>query len=604
MCPDCQAEYDDPRNRRFHAQPVACHECGPQLSLLVDDRTIANRDNAIQIARSMILDGKIVAIKGIGGFHLACNPYDAGAVARLRARKLRSNKPFALMASDLGIIQKHAIVSPVAEMILRSREKPVVLIDRSTNSELDQAIAPGQSTLGFMLPYTPLHHLLLKAEAPFPDILVMTSANLSEEPIAYRDEDARTRLSPLADGILTHDRDINIRTDDSVSQYFMDLPYPVRRSRGYAPNPIQLPSDVGEILATGAELKNTFCLSRGSYGFVSHHIGDLENYETYEAFSEGIKHYERLFRIEPKILACDLHPDYLSTRYALKRAEEEQLPLFQIQHHHAHLAACIADNKYYSDQPVIGLCYDGTGYGTDGTIWGGEVLVGNYASFVRMYHLEPFLLPGSELAIRNPVRIALSLLWQFGLDWDESLPPVIATSNEERLALRTQLEKKLNSPITTSMGRLFDAISALIGVCQFTTYEAQAAVELQTIADPDEIGSYDINLSDDQIDIAPLVGGIYTDLVNGVSPAALSARFHNTLAEISLKVCQTASTTYDTQVVALSGGVWQNKLLLERTYQKLMQSGLQPLIHRQVPTNDGGISLGQLMIAAKLAKGM
>ncbi|HEX2980854.1 MAG TPA: carbamoyltransferase HypF, partial [Anaerolineaceae bacterium] len=452
LCPDCQAEYEDPRNRRFHAQPVACPVCGPHVWAEIDGKIVSERDDAVQTARQWLREGKILAIKGLGGFHLACDATNPAVVAELRRRKRRSDKPFALMAADLESIQNACRVSPAEAVLLTARQAPIVLLDQLEQNDIASQVAPNQRTMGVMLPYTPLHLLLLEKESGFPEMLVMTSGNLSEEPIAYEDVDARERLSELADAFLLHDRPIHTRVDDSVYRVFQGQTVPVRRARGYAPDPIQLADAVPPILGAGAELKNTFCLTRERYAFPSHHIGDLENFETLRSYEEGIRYFERLFRIQPEILACDLHPDYLATRYARERAAAEGLPLVEVQHHHAHLVACLAENRWTSPEPVIGLCFDGTGLGTDGTIWGGEILVGNAVGYQRRFHLASSPLPGGDQAVRKPARTALAALWQAGLPWDGDLAPVAAVPPQERSILLRQLEKKINAPLTSSMG--------------------------------------------------------------------------------------------------------------------------------------------------------
>jgi hydrogenase maturation protein HypF len=598
MCPNCHSEYEDPLDRRFHAQPTACPVCGPQVWFEANGQVLSRKEDALQTARTWIQEGKILAIKGLGGYHLACDAANPSAVAELRNRKKRSDKPFALMSFDIEHIQRHCQITAEEENILTSRQHPIVILQQLADSSVVEEVAPKQKTLGFMLPYTPLHLLLLEPAPGYPDVLVMTSGNLSEEPIAYIDEDAMQRLSPIADGFLLHDRPIHMRVDDSVVRVFMTGPQILRRARGFAPNPIQLPESLPHILAAGAELKNTFCLSRDKYAFLSHHIGDLENYETLLSFEKGIKHYENLFRITPQAIAVDMHPNYLATRYGNQRASEESLPLIKVQHHHAHLAACLADNGWTSDEPVIGLIYDGTGYGTDGTIWGGEILLGGYADYRRMYHLATTPLAGGDISVRKPARMALAQLWQAGLDWDIDLAPVRALCPQERSLLRAQLENHINTPLTSSMGRLFDAAASLAGIRQEVNYEGQAAIEFEALADPDETRAYPFSIEGNKISTTPLWQAMLTDIQENIPPANISARFHNGIAALSHQLCVAirADTGYNT--VALSGGVWQNQLLLEKTVPLLADNGFNILLHRQVPTNDGGLSLGQLMIAA------
>ena len=602
LCPDCYKEYENPLDRRFHAQPVACPNCGPHIWFESAGRILNKNEEALQTARLWLKEGKILAIKGLGGFHLACDASNPQAVALLRSRKRRSLKPFALMAFNSELIRKHCFISDQEKEMLESRERPIVLLRKKENSSVASDTAPNQNTLGVMLPYTPLHLLLLEPAQDFPELLVMTSGNLSEEPIAYEDPQAYEKLTDLADGFLMHNRPIHIRTDDSVVREFQGRLYPVRRSRGYAPDPLHLPKELPEILSVGAELKNTFCLTRSQYGFISHHIGDLENYETFRSFEEGILHFERLFRIKPEMIACDLHPDYLSTRYALERSEREKLPLVKIQHHHAHLASCLADNGWDKDETVLGLIFDGTGLGTDDTIWGGEFLLGNYQGYQRLFHLKNIPLPGGEAAIRKPARMAYSYLRETGSELDPELPPLQALCGDELSMLKLQLEKKINSPLTSSMGRFFDAVSALIGVRQVVSYEGQAAIELEALIDQNEMGFYEFDVNGQVIDPAPLLKNLLIDWYNGISLPILSARFHNSLVQLTRTICSDLRTTRNIQTIALSGGVWQNIYLLSNTTAYLQKDGFKVLTHQNVPASDGGLCLGQALIAAETFK--
>jgi len=603
MCPECQAEYENPMDRRFHAQPIACPVCGPHVWLESNGEHLAERDDAIQLARAMLQMGKILAIKGLGGFHLACDASNATAVAELRMRKKRSDKPFALMAFDIGEIEEHCSITPAEKDLLLSPQRPIVLLQRCSDEKnpITEHVAPNQPLLGVMLPYTPLHLLLLEPASGFPEMLVMTSGNLSEEPIAYQDDEARQRLIGLADAFLFHDRPIHMRVDDSVSRITSttSAPYLIRRARGFAPDPLQLSQELPPILAVGAELKNTFCLTQRKYAFLSHYIGDLENYETLRSFEEGIAHYERLFRVQPEILACDLHPDYLATRYAQHRSREQSLPLVGVQHHHAHLAACLADNGWESEESVIGLTFDGTGLGIDHSIWGGEFLLGGYKEYQRLFHLANVSLPGGVLAIRKPSRMALAHLWQAGMEWDADLPPVMDLCQDERLALRAQLEHHLNSPLTSSMGRLFDSVSALLGICEKATYEGQAAIELEALVDWHERGFYPFEIRGDEILCGPLWQGILSDWRAGAPLSILATRFHNSLVELSLEICEEIRNRTGCNVVALSGGVWQNMYFLNNTLHCLKDAGFYVLYHQRTPPNDGSIALGQALIAAK-----
>jgi hydrogenase maturation protein HypF len=611
MCPACAAEYHNPLDRRFHAQPVACPDCGPQVWLETDGSPEQKTENAILETRLLLAQGKIVAVKGLGGFHLACDATNLEAVSELRHRKLRVDKPFALMLPDLETVEKHCALNDVERELLLARERPIVILDKRPDSAIVAEVAPGQGTLGVMLPYTPLHYLLLERQPGYPEALVMTSGNLSEEPIATDNSEARERLASLADAFLMHNREIHTRCDDSVmrvlnpsqisSNRHHTSMYPLRRARGYAPFPIRLPWKLTSILATGAELKNTFCLTRDHYAFLSHHIGDLENYETLRSFEEGVVHFERLFRVKPEAIAYDLHPNYLSTRYGLTRAEREGLPAVGVQHHHAHIAACMAENGLEGNKPVIGVAFDGTGYGDDGAIWGGEILLSDYAQYQRVYHLAYVPLPGGDKAIREPWRMALAWLEHAGLEWAEDLPPV-RQDPLELSVLRHQLQSGLNAPPTSSMGRLFDAISALAGVRQQVNYEAQAAIELEALADPDEVGVYPLEISDEVIDPTPLIQAAVMDLRRGLPVGKIAARFHNGLAGMVLQVCQRLRAHFGVTEVVLSGGVWQNMTLLTRAEALLGRAGFAVYVHRQVPANDGGLALGQAMIADRIVK--
>ncbi|MBI5838473.1 MAG: carbamoyltransferase HypF [Chloroflexi bacterium] len=611
LCLDCEKEYKDPTDRRFHAQPVACPVCGPKVWIEVGAQHVAplqENDDAILETRRMLAEGKILAIKGLGGFHLACDATNRNAVTELRARKLRVDKPFALMMPDVETIERHCFVSESERALLLSSARPIVLLRRKPESNIAREVAPAQDWLGVMLPYTPLHYLLLKKIQNFPEALVMTSGNISEEPIATDNDEARERLSKLADAFLMHDRDIHTRCDDSVVRVFEEnrksstvnrkSVYPIRRSRGYSPFPVKLPWDVPPLLATGPELKNTFCITNKNYAFLSHHIGDMENYETLKSFEQGIEHFERLFRVKPEAIACDMHPNYLATRYALERAQRENLPTFNIQHHHAHIAACMAEHGLDGSHPVIGLSFDGTGYGEDGAIWGGEILIADYKSYQRAYHLEYFPLPGGDAAVKKPARTALALLWSLGMEWDDRLESAKEFCAEDQVTLRVQLEKKINTPMTSSMGRLFDAAAALAGVRQKVNYEAQAAIEFEALADESERAGYSFGLNQTEVQMGSVVEALIKDVMAGVHISKISARFHNGLAEMTREVCLKIRSETSLNEVALSGGVWQNITLLRRTLLLLREGGFVVYLHHQVPTNDGGLSLGQAVIAA------
>lgn len=598
MCPACRREYEDPLDRRYHAQPVACRDCGPHIWLEIEGENVAAGEEALQEARRLLAEGRILAIKGLGGFHLACDATNRMAVGTLRQRKLRVDKPFALMAADLSVIAREAQMSRMEEQQLTSRQRPIVILERQKGGSVVDEVAPGQSSLGFMLPYTPLHELLIEPAGDFPTVLVMTSGNLSEEPIATENEEARLRLSALADGFLMHDRAIETRCDDSVVHLFKGELYPLRRARGYAPTPLQLGWEPGEILATGAELKNTFCLIRGQYAFLSHHIGDMENFETLQAFESGIEHYERLFRVSPETVAYDLHPDYMATRYALDRASRDGLNPVGVQHHHAHIAACMAENGLAPGSHVIGLAFDGTGYGPDGTVWGGEILISSYADYERVYSLDPFRLPGGDLAVREPWRIGMALLHAADIEAGVEFQGMKNIDPEKRRVVQHQIEKGINAPLTSSMGRLFDGVAALVGIRERINYEAQAAIELEALVDHSEDGYYPIEIQDDRLELAPLVKGLRDDLANAIGTGIIAARFHQSLVEMIVETCIRVRQRSQLDRVVLSGGVWQNKVLLARTVPRLEAEGFRVLWHKRVPPNDGGLALGQAVIAA------
>ena len=600
MCPDCQGEYDDPLNRRFHAQPNACPKCGPALEL-VDNQGKPVDGDAIATTSQFLKEGKIIAIKGLGGFLLACDATNETAVNLLRQRKMRPSKPLAIMVSSIDEVKKHCYVSDNEEKLLTSPNSPIVLLKWKVDSSVCPAVAPNLKYLGVMLPYTPLHHVLLK-ESELP--LVMTSGNLSEEPIAKDNDEALRRLKGIADYFLMHNRDIYARYDDSVTMVEREVPQLIRRARGYAPYPIHLPFKSQQILACGAEEKNTFCLTRDNYAFVSQHIGDMDNLETIEYFESTINLYTKLFRIEPNIIAHDLHPEYLSTKYAKESAaKSSDIKLVPVQHHHAHIVSGMVDNGLQA--PVIGVALDGTGYGSDGHIWGGELLIADYKRFTRMAHLEYLPLPGATIAIKKPYRIAigylLSLLGDNALEQD--IPLLSRVSRPEIDIIRKQIEKKVNSPLTSSCGRLFDAVSAMIGVRSEIEYEAQAAIELEMLAydEASETGHYPFSVIEQNglslVKLGDLLAAIIRDLQRNNTKATIAARFHNTVARMILELCQVISIKTGINQVVLSGGVFQNRLLLRKAVSLLEAGGFSVFTHRQVPCNDGGISLGQAVIA-------
>ena len=621
MCEPCRAEYEDPSDRRFHAQPNACPVCGPSARLTdPKGRELVGPgkgdDDAVAAAARELLAGRVVAVKGIGGYHLCCRADDETAVSALRSRKHREEKPFALMVASVEAAARELVeLDPAEEALLRGRERPIVVARRRPGGrEVAPSVAPGKPDLGVMLPYSPLHHLLA-ADAGVP--LVLTSGNVSDEPIAFRDADALERLGPIADLILAHDRPIETRTDDSVVRSTAAGTLMLRRSRGYVPGALGLPSVPGapQLLACGAEQKSTFCLARGGRAWVSHHIGDLENYETLISFTAGIEHFQGLFAVEPELVAHDMHPDYLSTKYALEREGVEHIA---VQHHHAHLAACLAEHGEAG--PAIGAIYDGTGYGPDGTIWGGELLAGGAAGFERAGMLWPARLPGGAAAIREPWRMACAWLAAASGEPDPPLPPTlsgeVASAGWDEVC--ELVKTGVASPPTTSVGRLFDALAALCGLRPRVSYEGQAAVEFEAAADLGERGAYPLPLLDAGgrgeggsaggegallLDVREMVGAVRDDAAAGITLGVVSARVHNALADATARALATEAESRGIEVVALAGGVFQNRLLLERTLDALAPSGLRVLVPRALPPNDGAISYGQAAVAAASARG-
>jgi len=598
-------------------------------------KTQSSGVRAIKETVKLLKKGKIVAIKGLGGFHLACDALNEEAVRNLRQRKYRENKPFALMARDLEIAKKFCQVSPEEEELLLSVKRPVVLLKKKTQivadsrrrlSQIVEQVAPNNKYLGFMLPYTPLHYLLFyelrTTNYESLSVLVMTSGNICEEPIAYENEEAVSRLSTIADYFLFHNRDIYTRCDDSVTRIFLPMKREmlIRRSRGYAPSPLTVPLIFkNEILACGAHLKNTFCLAKGNEVFISHHIGDLENLETLVALEKSVKHFKKLFAIEPAIIAHDLHPEYLSTKYAQNLLTlNSQLSTIPVQHHHAHIVSCLADNGV-DNHKVIGVAFDGTGYGEDGNIWGGEFLIADYADFERKAHLKYLPLPGAEQAIKEPWRMAATYLYEtYGEGFLRLNLDFTSRLNKSRWAvLEKMIKRRINSPLTSSMGRLFDAVSSLLGLRDEITYEGQAAMELEMAiksvqSSKFKVKSYKYGIEQEKkffiIKPKEIIMGIVEDLKHSVPVGAISFKFHNTIVEMIVETCMKIRSDFNQNYklrtmnselneVALSGGVFQNIFLLDRTFNRLIKEGFKVYLHRQVPTNDGGISLGQAVIA-------
>ncbi len=606
MCPACQAEYDNPLDRRFHAQPNACPTCGPSLlgELFREDGAAELEPVTVEWAARQLAGGAILAIKGLGGYHLACNALDPEAVGRLRRRKRREAKPFALMPADAEVAGRLCFLSEAEAELLQSHRRPIVLLKKRPDCPVAHEVAPDYDNLGVMLPYTPLHHLLMHAfaerRAGQPAVLVMTSGNLSDEPIAYKDDEARSSMPSIADGMLAHNRGIHMRCDDSVVRIAAGGEQLFRRSRGYAPAPVQLPLECPvPILACGGHLKNTFALCKGRQAFISHHIGDLENLETLTSFREGIQHFGRLFDIQPQAVAYDLHPEYMASKYALETDVPQKIG---VQHHHAHIASVIAEHRL--DGPVIGVAADGTGYGTDGAIWGCEIMQADLHGFRRMSHLRYVPLPGGEGAVRRPWRMAAAYLSQaYGDDFLKlDIPFVQRLDMAHWRPLSQMIERKLNCPPTSSLGRLFDAVASLLGVRDEALYEGQAAIEMEMQAEPDT-HSYPFAIQDGSpatLDAASTIRAVVEDIQRGVSTPRIAGRFHRTMAEMLAAACKDAREENGLNRVALSGGVFQNRLLLEQLSALLQESGFEVFINRLVPPNDGGLSLGQAAVAAQL----
>ena len=624
MCPICQKEYKDISWRRYHAEPNACPQCGPEIEL-IKSRKSGKKEigsirysgynfkglEALQATVELLKKGKIVAIKGLGGFHLACDATNGVAVERLRKRKGRPYKPFAIMVSDIETARKHCLVSQQEEELFSGWQKPIILLKKRKDSKISDLVAPNNNCLGVMLPYTPLHYLLFRSVSSCLSALVMTSANLSDQPIEINNQEAIDNLSHIADYFLIHNRDIYNRCDDSIVEIFSREPILIRRARAYVPSPVELDSKVASILACGAELKNTFCLTKENYAFVSQYIGDLKDYKTLQYYEQMLQRFEKLFGISPKIVAHDLHPDYLSTQYALnitrRRPKIMRIP---VQHHHAHIVSCLAENKVKGR--VIGVAFDGIGYGPDGNIWGGEFLVADCRDFQRIAQLKYLPLPGGDKAVDEPWRMAVSLLVEtFGkriphIDftdrWKKKIPIILG-----------MIEKRINSPLTSSMGRFFDGVSSLLGICDVNTYEGQAAMELESAAQQLSSSSgnlltqnyrYEIQEEKGTFIVEPawIVRGIVEDLQRSVPKSVIAAKFHNSIADIIKEVSLKIKERTGISRVAFSGGVFQNRLLLGLALRKLTERGFICYYQKKVPSNDGGVSLGQAIIANEIVK--
>jgi hydrogenase maturation protein HypF len=595
MCEHCQAEYDDPANRRFHAQPNACADCGPHVILHDNQQKLIDVADPIEEAARLIGQGHILAIKGLGGFHLAVDAHNSDAVARLRRRKLREEKPFALMSYDCERVEDYAVVGPAERKLLTSIQRPIVLLRKKTSHLIAEEVSPRNKYFGVMLAYTPLHYMLLSHGF---SALVMTSGNLSEEPIAIDNSDAFERLADIADYFLIHNRDIYLRSDDSIVRHTAEATRFIRRSRGYVPVPIFLKDELPPILALGAELKNTICVTKGKTAFLSQHVGDLENLSTDEFFRLTIDHLTRILEVTPQLFAYDLHPDYLSTRFA---EEQPEIAKVQVQHHHAHIVSCMAEHKL--DGEVIGLSFDGTGYGTDGAIWGGEILIATAAGFERVGHLAYVPMPGSAAAIKEPWRMAIAYLHHAFGDrlWDLDLALLRQIGASKIKVMVEMIQKGINCPQTSSLGRLFDGVAAIVGIRNQVNFEGQAAMELEMLAADGVDTIYEFDwMSEDPIQIvwAPIICGVVQDVQSGLSIAQISTKFHKTLLALFTEICLNIRQVSDLNRVVLSGGCFQNSILLSGMIHELTAHDFEVFAHQGVPTNDGGISLGQAVVAA------
>lgn len=598
MCDACRAEYENPADRRFHAQPVACPVCGPRLGLVNAEGETVSREPLTEALR-LLHAGGILAVKGIGGYHLAVDACNETAVKELRRRKQRDEKPFALMAPDPQAIARFARFDETEKRILSGPERPIVLLPKRNSNPIAPLVAPANGYFGVMLPGAPIHHLLLRDNFT---ALIMTSGNISDEPIAYLDDEARERLKDIADLFLVHDRDIHTRSDDSVIRVFQGNPLFLRRSRGYVPRSVKLPAAQRSVLAVGGELKAVVCLTRDDRAFMSQHIGDLKNAATLRSLEETVAHLERILEIRPEVVAHDLHPDYLSSVYAAGLKEVPQVP---VQHHHAHMAACMAENGLEGE--TIGVVFDGTGYGLDGTIWGGEFLLGDYRAFRRCGHFRAVPMPGGDAAIREPLRMVISYLHDIygNTLYDSPIPCLAEIGDRDRQLFLRMLERGINSPLTSSCGRLFDAVAAMVGVRSRVSYEGQAAIELEALAekaDTDTVYPYAIASTADGLvlDMRLMLQGVIVDL-KGAEPRSLIARrFHNTIARATTDLCEKIRTASGNNRVVLSGGSFQNKLLTEGIFSGLVDKGFEVFTHRLVPPNDGGLALGQAVVAASI----
>jgi len=605
MCSECAREYSDPRNRRFHAQPNACPACGPGIALIATGErpaSFVNGPSAITVlrqTRSLLKDGCILAVRGVGGFHLVCDAANEKALAELRKRKRRSDKPFAMMAPSIDALERLCVLTDADRKLLLSRERPIVIALKRDDAGVAPSVAPRNNTFGLMLPYTPLQHLLFtdpgSSDFEFGS-LVMTSGNISEEPIVTSNADAFDRLAGVADYLLIHNRDIYMRVDDSLARSLAGRTQILRRSRGYAPVVIDLRHDTVELLACGAELKNTFCLTKNNHAVLSQHIGDLENYESLRFFEESLENLKKLFRVSPVAVAYDLHPRYLSTRFALEYPVGRRVG---VQHHHSHVASCMAENG--ARGRVIGVAFDGTGYGSDGQIWGGEFLIADLLGFERRAHFRYVPLAGGDVAVRQPWRSAVSYLRDvFGGEIPEGLGISSASTREVRTLVEAMLRQGVNVVQTSSCGRLFDAVASILGIRQEVTFEGQAAIELEQAITPGTDCVYPFSVTSGgpwEIDFRPTIEAIVREKLAGAANGEIAARFHNTVAACLVEICARVRRSDGLNHVCLTGGAFQNKYLLERSVEALEKARFNVLLHREIPANDGGISLGQAVIA-------
>lgn len=595
MCPSCQKEYDLPSHRRFHAQPNACHICGPWVSLYDSKGTlICEKDDAIEKAVNLIRKESIVAVKGIGGYHLVCDATSEEAVLRLRERKHREEKPMAVMFPDIEAVRAETQINRLEERAVSSIERPVVIVKKGDKTSLARSVSPGNSTVGVFIPYSPLHHIILrKLKKP----VVATSANMTDEPIVIDEKDAFTRLPDIADYLLTHNRAIVRRCDDSVVRITADRQVPIRRSRGFAPIPVSVPFIFKKpVLALGPYMNNTIALGIDDKVFLSQHIGDLDTPLAMEFYEDTVNDFLKLFGVDPEIVVSDMHPGYYSTKYGEKHFNDR---LLKVQHHYAHILSCMIENDVPEDREVIGFAFDGTGYGSDGTIWGGEVLLASYNGFERTFHLRPFNLPGGDRAVKEPCRTALSLLYEtLGSRIDEI--DFTGMSGEEMSFLLNMISRGINSPVTTSMGRLFDGVASIIGLTHKISYHAQAATALEQLAlTSDETDSYPFGVEKSIIDQRPTIEMIVNDVTAGLPKEIIARKFHNTIVKIIVFVASLMNKETGISYIALSGGVFQNSIILENAFIKLKERKLVPIIHQLVPSNDGGISLGQAVYPAR-----